>query len=160
MKKDFATFLHQIMLVDSRVWLVTADLGYKLWDDIKRDFPDRFVNTGAAEQCALGLCVGLALEDKIPVFYSISTFAILRPFETIRNYLHHEQLPIKIAGSGRDKDYHLDGYSHDASDIKTIMKPLNIMQYYPPLDSDINKLNNTFREFIYNEKPSFLSLKK
>ena len=157
MKKSFADFLHQVMLVDSRVWLVVGDLGYKLFDDIKRDFPDRFVNTGAAEQGALGLCVGLALEGKIPVFYSISTFAIYRPFETIHNYLHHEQIPVKIVGGGRDQDYKIDGWSHDASDIREFMLPFKIKKFYP---TEEDNLNECFRQFFFNEKPSYLNLKR
>lgn len=156
MKKDFAMFLHQVMLVDSRVWLITADLGYKLWDNIKRDFPDRFINVGAAEQAGMGLCVGLALEKKIPVFYSISTFAIFRPFETIRNYMHHEQIPVKIVGGGRGRDYSIDGYSHWPLEQVEILDQLNIKQYYP----EVGHTDYQFRDFIYNGKPSYLNLKR
>jgi transketolase len=143
--------------MDPRIWLVTADLGFGLWDTIKKDFPERFINTGAAEQAAMGLCIGLAVEGKVPVFYSISTFAVLRPFELIRNYLHNEQIPVKIVGGGRDKDYKIDGYSHNATDIKSFMKPFKIMQYYP---EEKETWNDNFREFLFNEKPSYLNLKR
>lgn len=157
MKKSFADFLHQVMLVDSRVWCVTADLGFKLWDEIKRDFPDRFLNVGAAEQAGMGICVGLALEGKIPIFYSITPFAIYRPFETIRNYMSYEQIPVKIVGSGKDKDYKTEGYSHWPLEVVGVLSHLNIEQFYPKAKDN---LNDMFRDFIYNDKPSFLSLKK
>ena len=161
MRKDFAAFLHQVMLVDSRVFLVIADLGYKLWDDIKRDFPERFINIGAAEQVGMGICVGLALEGKIPIFYSITPFAIYRPFETIRNYLSNEQVPVKIVSSGRDKDYAYEGFSHWATEVKPVLSHLQIEQYYPQ-DTGMFKddMNEVFRKFIYNGKPSYLNLVK
>jgi transketolase C-terminal domain/subunit len=108
---------------------------------------------------ALGLCVGLALEGKIPVFYSISTFAIYRPFEVIRNYLHHEQISVKIVGSGQDKDYEKDGYSHWDLESRDILKHLKIKTYYPDL-ALVDDMNKLFREFLYNGKPSFMALKK
>ena len=161
MRKDFAAFLHQVMLVDSRFFLVTCDLGYHLWDTIAKDFPDRFLNCGASEQAGMGLCVGLALEKKIPVFYSITPFAIYRPFETIRNYMSNEQIPVKIVSSGRDKDYAHEGFSHWATEVKAVLSHLQIEQYYPQ-DSGMFKddMNKVFREFIYNEKPSYLNLVK
>jgi transketolase C-terminal domain/subunit len=53
----------------------------------------------------MGTAVGMAMEGKIPIVYSITPFAIYRPFELIRNYLSHEQIPVKIVGGGRDKQY-------------------------------------------------------
>ena len=157
MKRQFADFLHQAMLMDYRIWLVTADLGYKLWDSIAKDFPDRFINVGASEQAGMGICVGLAKEGKIPVFYSISTFAIYRPFETIRNYLHYEQIPVKILGGGRGRDYHIDGYSHWPLEQKEVLDTLNIQTFYP---KEIDGKYSCFRQFLYNNKPSYLNLKK
>ena len=40
----------------------------------------------------MGMATGLALENKIPVVYSITPFIIYRPFEFIRNYLDHEKI--------------------------------------------------------------------
>lgn len=160
-RKLFAEFLHEEMAENKDIFLVTADLGFGLWNKIRDYYPDRFLNCGASEQAGVGIAVGLAIEGKIPVFYSISTFAILRPFETIRNYLHHEQIPVKIIGGGRDKDYHVDGYSHDASDLKELMKPMNIEQHYPN-DKTLSDggLKLVFKHFLYNGKPSYLNLKR
>ena len=145
------------MAENEDIYFITADLGYRLWDKIRDTYPNRFLNCGASEQAGMGIAVGLALQGKIPIFYSISTFAIYRPFETIKTYLHHEQIPSKIVGGGRDRDYHIDGYSHDASEIKDFMKPMNIKQYYP---NEGDNLEEIFKEFLYNKKPSYMNLRK
>ena len=42
--------------------LITADLGYGLWDRIKKDYPDRFINVMSSEQLMLGIACGLSME--------------------------------------------------------------------------------------------------
>src|SRR4051812_40784500 len=105
MRATFAEYVHKHMKKNKKIYVVVNDLGYKMWDKVRKDYPDRFINVGAAEQLAVGVSVGLAINNKIPIFYSITTFLLYRPFETIRNYLHHEKIPVKLVGSGRDKDY-------------------------------------------------------
>lgn len=158
MRKQFAEYLYQIMSEDDRLYLISADLGYKLWDRIRDIFPDRFLNCGASEMAGMNICVGLALEGKIPIFYSISSFAIYRPFETIHNYLNGEQVPVKICMGGRDFDYKIDGPSHHSPDMKKILDTLpNLVQFWP---NETKDLYPTFTEFIYNKKPSVISLRK
>lgn len=104
------------MKQDERIWLLTADLGYGLMDEIRDNIPNRFINTGASEAACSDICVGLALSGKIPVMYSITPFLLYRCFETWRTHVNHEKLHVILIGSGRDKDYEIDGFSHDASD--------------------------------------------
>ena len=92
MRKEFAKLLLERMKQDSDIYLVTADLGYGLWDEIRDNFPERFFNVGSSEMVALGACVGMAMEGKKPFFYSITPFALYRPFEIIRNYIDYENI--------------------------------------------------------------------
>lgn len=158
MRRCFADSLHEKMKEDARIWVVTADLGYKMWDEIKRDFPDRFINVGAAEQVMAGIGVGLAIEGKIPFIYSITTFLLYRPFETIRNYINREKLPVKLIGSGRDKDYAQDGFSHWAEEDREVMKIFtNIRSRWPETNEEIP---NLIKEAVENSIPYYINLKK
>ncbi|MDE2590931.1 MAG: hypothetical protein KGL95_14845, partial [Patescibacteria group bacterium] len=102
MRARFAHELHKQMKKNPEIFVVTSDLGYKMWDSVRKDFPDRFINVGAAEQAMIGIGIGLSLAGKIPFIYSITSFLLYRPFETIRNYIHHEKIPVRLVGSGRD----------------------------------------------------------
>jgi transketolase len=93
------------MVVNEDIYLITGDLGYGLWDAIRDAYPQRFYNVGSSEMAMMGMGVGLAMEGKIPYVYSITPFAIYRPFEMIRNYLDHEEIPVNVIGGGRDRDY-------------------------------------------------------
>lgn len=143
---------------DNRITLVVGDLGYHLFDRIREDFPDRFYNVGASESALLGTGAGLALEGRIPFLYSISPFLLWRPAETIRLYVDHEKIPVKLIGSGRDTDYSHDGFSHDATDAKGLLDLFpNINQLWPDTKEEIPMLVDAM---IASGKPEFLSLKR
>src|SRR5690554_4733225 len=128
----FGAELYEQMAKNSDIYLLVGDLGYKVFDRHFNMFPERCINTGASEQALLGIACGLALEGKIAVVYSITPFLLYRPFETLRTYINHENIPVKLIGSGRDTDYAHDGFSHDASDVKGFLDQLpNIKQYWP-----------------------------
>jgi len=157
MRAVFAQEIYSQMEKNENIWVLVGDLGYKMWDRVRQDFSDRFINTGAAEQSLVGIAVGLALKGKIPIVYSITTFLLFRPFETIRNYLHNEQIPVKLIGSGRDKDYFHDGYSHWPLEEREIMKKLNIESHWPESNEEIPKL---VEKMIKSNKPWYINLKR
>jgi transketolase len=152
----FAAELYRQMEANENVWLLVGDLGYKMFDDIRDKFPDRFVNCGASEQAMLGMAVGLALEGKVPWVYTISSF-MLRAAETIALYLHGEQVPVKLIGAGRGRDYNHDGPSHDGTLAEGFLKGLNIVQFYPETKEDVPGM---VKEMLANNKPSFISLRR
>ena len=148
MRKQFAEFLHDEMSLNEDIHVLTGDLGYGLWDKIKLDYPDRFVNFLSSEQLMLVAACGMALEGKVPVVYSITPFLLYRPFEWIRNYLNNEKIPVKLVGGGRDKDYDWLGWSHWATDDKVHMNGFkNIKKYWP---ENGKVFEGQFQEFIYN----------
>ena len=156
MRKEFASFLHDEMSYNEKIILLTGDLGYGLWDRIKIDYPDRFYNVMSSEQLMVGAATGLAMEGFIPLVYSITPFVLYRPFELLRNYLDHENIPVKLIGGGRDRDYGYLGFSHWAEEDMKVLSTLESIQLYKP-KKPTNKL---YKEFLYNEKPSYLNLKR
>lgn len=154
----FAAALHDEMEKDERVWCLTGDLGWGMLDKIRDDFPDRFRNVGASEQTLIGAGVGLALSGKIPFVYSITTFLIYRAFEWHRNFLHHENIPVLLVGSGLDDDYKHDGISHQPFEVREVLGTLpNIVQFYPKQKEVIPDL---VKMMISANKPSFLCLRR
>ena len=155
----FAYELNKLMYKYSDIYLLMGDLGYGMFDEIRERFSNRAINVGAAEQAMVDIGIGLALENKIPICYSITPFLLYRPFESIRTYINHEKPKIILVGGGRDDDYKHDGWSHNASDVKPFMDLFkNIKSYYPE-----NKEEITFefvKKIIEEKGPCFLSLKR
>lgn len=158
MRRTFVDALHKHMTTNDQIFVLTGDLGYKMFDEIRDKYPTRFINCGAAEQAMLDLAIGLALDGKIPFVYSITPFLIYRPFETLRTYINHEKIPVKLVGSGRDKDYEHDGWSHDATDVKDFLNQFpNIKQYWPMSKNAVTKM---VAQMLQDQGPSFISLKR
>ncbi|MAC34621.1 MAG: hypothetical protein CME38_13610 [Haliea sp.] len=157
-RKSFTQLLYDEMSLDDRIILVVGDLGWKHFDQLRLTYPDRFINVGAAEQLMVGASVGMALQGKIPVAYSMTPFTIYRPFEFIRNYLERDEIPVKLVGAGRDKDYDWLGWSHWAHDDKIHLSGFENIDKLWPKDSD--EMKSIFKEFIYSNRPTYLNLSR
>jgi len=154
----FAYELHKQMKKDKDIVLLCLDLGFGVFNDHFKDFPDRCFNLGASEQAGIGIAVGMALEGKKPFVYSIAPFLLYRPFEAIRNYIHYEKVPVCLVASGRGKDYLEDGYSHWSEEAKQVLDVLfNIEQYWPKTKEKIPAM---VEKIIKSNKPSFISLRR
>ena len=156
MRRYFSQKLHKEMAKNDDLVLITGDLGYGLWDRIRLDYSGRFYNFGSSEQLMVGAAVGMAMEGKIPIVYSITPFLLYRPFELIRNYINHEKIPVKLVGGGRDRDYGYLGFSHWAHDDREILNPFKNLQVLHPRN-DV-ELDNVFEDFITNRRPSYMNL--
>jgi transketolase len=158
-RKKFFERLANEMERDPRIWLLVGDLGWGLTADIERRFPDRFINMGVAEQLMIGAAIGLTNRGKRVVCYSITTFCLYRPFELLRTYVNHENIPIKLACSGRDRDYLREGFSHWSEDAKPILDTLpKIRQFFPADEAALD--DDMMTSFLYDHQPAFISLSK
>src|SRR3989339_861364 len=158
MRGWFAYELHRKMTDNNKIWLVTGDLGFGMFDKIKRDFPERFVNVGAAEQAMMGVSIGLAYQGMVPVTYSITPFLLYRPFETIRNYINRENVPVIMAGGGRGKDYGHDGFSHWSQEERKEMSLFsNIISKWPENKESIPDIIDVL---FSNPRPYYINLRR
>jgi len=156
MRKECMELLVAEMHNNQDIVTLTADLGFGILDQVRQTFPERFYNVGAAEQLLVGAAVGLAENKKIPVCYSMSSFILYRPFEFLRNYVNHEQVPVKLIGSGRDYDYSHDGMSHWAHDDEQVLSSLPNIKIYKP--KSIEELQQIWPEFINSNQPAYLNI--
>jgi len=154
----FAYELYKSMSKDENIVLICGDLGYKVFDKHREDFSERVFSVGASEQAMLDIAIGMTYEGKKPFVYSITNFLIYRPFETLRTYINHEKIPIRLCASGRGKDYLHDGISHWSEDVKQVLDVLpNIVQYYPKTKEEIPDL---VKKMVEINQPQFISLSR
>jgi transketolase len=114
MRQAFIQTIAELAERDARIVLLTGDLGFRLMEPFAAKFPERFINVGVAEQNMVGIATGLAEAGFIPFAYSITPFAVLRPYEFIRNGPIYHHLPVRIVGAGGGFDYAHEGMSHFA----------------------------------------------
>lgn len=122
MRKSLIKALLELAEQDERVVLLTADLGFMFLEPFMEKFPRRFFNVGIAEQNMVGIATGLAEAGFIPFIYSIVTFAVLRPYEFIRNGPIMHQLPVRIIGIGGGYEYGQAGHTHHGLEDIGVMR--------------------------------------
>lgn len=157
MRKIFAEFLFEEMEKNEKIVVITADIGYGILDNLRNTFNERVINVGSCEMLMIGVAVGLCYEGFIPICYTITPFLLYRPFEMIRNYVNYENLNVKLVGSGRNKDYSHDGFTHWANDDVDILSNCfkNIKIYKPELLT-----KEIFSELLKTNGPCYLNLKR
>lgn len=99
-----------------------------------KEFPERFINVGIAEQNLMGTAAGLAAAGKIPFASSFAMFATGRAFEIIRNSIAYPNLNVKIAATHAGLTVGEDGASHQALEDLSIMRSIPNMTVICPAD--------------------------
>lgn len=136
MRKTFIKTLTKLAEKDPRIVLLTADLGYTVLECFADRFPDRFVNVGVAEQNMVGVATGMAEAGFVSFVYSIVPFAVLRPYEFIRNGPILHKLPVRIIGVGGGFEYEYNGISHYGLEDVGVMRLQPGITVIAPVDRE------------------------
>lgn len=135
MRNTFINALTELAEKDSRIVLLTGDLGFMVLENFIQKCPKQYINVGVAEQNMVGIATGLAESGFIPFVYSIVNFSVLRPYEFIRNGPIFHQLPVRIVGIGGGIEYSNNGATHYGLEDVGIMRVQNGIQIIAPADS-------------------------
>lgn len=170
MRTAFINTLHALAEQDKRIMLLSGDLGFSVLENFQKQFTERFLNMGVAEQNMIGTAAGLALSGMKPYVYSIVPFATMRCFEQIRNDICYQNVDVKIVGTGGGLAYGNLGPTHHAREDIAIMRALPNMTIVCPCDpietellvKDSLKLNSPLylrlgrgnEPIVYKEKPN------
>lgn len=156
MRKEFTESLLELAKSREDLVLISGDLGFMAFEQVREILGKRFINAGVAEQNMISVAAGLAARGFIPVVYSIAPFATLRPLEQIRNDLCLHNLPVTIVGNGGGYGYGIMGSSHHALEDVGVMRALPNMQVYiPAFSSDVAKCLNAALD---RNRPSYIRL--
>ena len=134
MRTAFVSRLTEIAKNNPDIMLLTADLGFGIFDEFVKLLPNQFLNVGISEQNMMGLATGLSMEGKIIFAYSIGNFPSLRCLEQIRNDVCYHNANVKIVGMGAGFSYGALGMSHHATEDLSIMRALPGIQVLAPAD--------------------------
>lgn len=134
MRTAFVEEIIKLAEKDKNVWLLTGDLGFSVFDNFQKKFPDQYLNAGVAEQNLISIAAGLAMSGKKVFVYSISTFMTMRPLEQIRNDLCYQNLPVYLIGGGSTFSYSTFGCTHFALEDLGLMRILPNMAVMAPGD--------------------------
>jgi len=158
MRHIFVEKVQEYLRLNNNSYFLTADLGFKAFESLQAEFPDRFINTGVGENNTLGVASGMAMSGKKVFVYSIVPFLIFRNFEIIRNYISHNKLDVKLIGAGGGFSYGNQGISHNTFEDFAIMRTLpNFRIFSPGTRDEVSKCCN---KIFNNPDPSYIRLGK
>ena len=135
MRDAFTRCLQVAARENPNLVLVTGDLGFGVLFPYLKEFPDRFLNVGIAEQAMMSLAAGLALEGKTVVVYSIGNFPTLRCLVQIRNCCAYHGANVKIVCVGAGFVYGALGMTHHATEDMSALRILPGVKVYAPADA-------------------------
>lgn len=143
---------------NEKIVLVVGDLGYGVVEPFAEKFPDRFFNSGVAEQNMMGFSAGLASEGFHVFVYSIANFPLFRCAEQIRNDVDYHKLPVTVVSVGGGLSYGNLGYSHHAVQDYALIRSFPNMIIASP--GDPMEVSSCLNYLIENPQPSYLRLGK
>lgn len=134
MRTAFLKALTDLMRKHKNIVTLTADMGFSVFEEMQKEFPGRFMNTGITEQSSMGIAAGLALSGYTVYFYAQAQFASMRCFEQVRLDVAFHNLNVKIIGVASGFSTNQLGVSHYAIEDVALMRLLPNMTVFTPGD--------------------------
>jgi len=158
MRDIFIDGVYEKMKKNKQIFFLSADFGAPALDKLRKDFKDRFINVGIAEQNLINIAAGLALENYIVYAFAIAPFMTMRTYEQIRQNLSISSqinpVNVNLIGVGTGLSYDLSGPSHHCLEDISIMRLLPNFIVFSPSDG---KLVDGFVDYsIRIKKPKYL----
>lgn len=136
-RDGFGTGVVEAGKADERVVVLSADLGDSTraaW--FQKEFPDRFIEVGVAEQNLATVSAGLANYGKVPFFCSYAAFSPGRNWEQIRTTIALNNVHAVICGMHAGISVGPDGATHQMLEDMAIMRAMPNMIVINPCDSE------------------------
>jgi len=158
MRNNFAAEVCEACGDDERVFLLSGDIGNRLFDNTKEVAGNRFLNCGIAEQSMMSVAAGLALSGFKPIVYTITPFTTYRCFEQIRVDVCYHEAPVIIVGTGSGLSYASLGPTHHSMEDIAILRTLPGMTIFCPADP--LEVRGGLRAALKHDGPVYIRLGK
>lgn len=113
----------------------SADTKCCAMENFGKEFPEREVSIGIAEQNLMGVASGIASCGNKVIVSTYSIFATLRACEQIRTYMNYGNLNVMIMGTHAGLQTGSEGTSHTAIEDIAVLKTMCNMTIIQPSDN-------------------------
>ena len=158
MRNAFAKSALELISSNKNSILLAGDIGNRLFDSIKSNFKDRFVNCGIAEANMTSIAAGLAMSGFKPITYTIAPFNVFRNFEQIRLDLCYHNLPVTIVGTGAGLSYAPLGPTHHSLEDIAVLRSLPNIKIVCP--GDPVEVDLALKASVFENTPVYIRLGK
>src|SRR5580700_1479433 len=158
MRNAFADELTRLGDEDSRVVMLSGDIGNRLFDKFKARHEPRFFNCGVAEANMMGVAAGMAMNGLRPVAYTITPFITSRCLEQIRTDACYHEAPVTIVAVGAGLSYAGLGPTHHSCEDVAILRSLPNMVVVCP--GDAWEVRAALRAVMQQDRPAYIRIGK
>lgn len=136
-RDGFGTGTIEAGKADENVIVLCADLAESTRGEwFQKEFPDRFIEMGIAEQNMAATAAGFALAGKVPFIASYAAFSPGRNYEQIRTTIALNQTAVIVCGMHAGVSVGPDGATHQMLEDIGLMRMLPHMTVIAPADAE------------------------
>lgn len=158
MRNAFSNEITRLAKDNPEIVVLSGDIGNKLFDQFKTQFPNRFYNCGVAEANMMSMAAGLALCGFRAVPYTIVPFITTRCLEQIRVDVCYHNLPVVIVGVGGGFSYASLNATHHSCEEVALLRVLPNMTVICP--GDPMEVRLALRAALQYKGPVYIRLGK
>ena len=133
MREACTSLIYELCNLDENVMALTADSRNSIFENIKKNFPDQYLDYGISEQNMIASAAGLSDCGKIPFIFATSNFIAMRGYEFIRNDLCISNKNVKIIGVFCGLARGKWGATHQGTDEYSLLRGLPNIKVITPV---------------------------
>ena len=164
MRNAFLKKITELARADKEITLLTADLGYGVFEEFEKSFPNQYINVGVAEQAMTGIATGLAMEGK--KVFILGAGGVVPSIIFALNKMNVSEIIISNRTKKKAEDLKSQFHSleildwGDIADFDIIINATSLGLNKESINIDLSKFRNNklFYDVIYNPaETNFLS---
>ncbi len=124
MRNKSTGLVYELVKKDRNVIAVTADNGNEIYEKIRIERPDQYIDYGIAECNMVASAAGLADKGKIPFLYAVTNFMSMRAYEFIRNVVCVTGSNVKFIGRSSSMVTGTYGMTHQGTEDLALLRTL------------------------------------
>ena len=124
MRNESTKVVLDLIKKDRNVVALTADNGNEIYDQIKAEYPEQYIDYGIAECNMVAAAAGMASAGKIPFLYAVTNFMSMRAYEFIRNLVCLPNYNVKFLGRSAGVVTGTYGMTHQGTEDLAILRTL------------------------------------
>lgn len=156
-RQAFADELAAMARADARIVAVCNDsVGSSNLVAFRKEFPERVINVGIAEQNMVGVAAGLANGGYLPFVCAASPFLTGRALEQIKADVVYSDFPVVLCGMSPGMAYGELGPTHHSIEDLAWMRAIDDLPVIVPADPD--ETRSVMRCVAASGKPAFVRI--
>jgi transketolase len=115
--------------------IISEDYAAPVFDEFRKQYPQRFLSVGIAEQNGVAVACGLALAGKYPIVYGCAPFPLTRALDQVKSAVAGMHLPMTILNSGIGFGVPEFGATHYNADDIALVRGIPGIRMITPSDT-------------------------